>query len=299
MRPLLDRVRAGETLLADGALGSLLMERGLAPGEPPERFCLDRPEVLEEIARAYLAAGAEILQADSFGASPLKLARHGIEGSAAEINRAAVEIVRRVAGDRAYVWASIGPSGRLLKPYGDANPGIVYESFLAQARALAEASPNLIAVETMTDLAEAVLAVRAAREAGPGIPVVATMTFERHRKGFFTVMGNTIPEAAKGLAEAGADMVGSNCGNGIEAMAAIAREFRAATSLPLVIRPNAGLPELRGDATLYTETPDFMAARLPELLDLRPAIVGGCCGTTPGHIRAFRAVLDARGGTGA
>ena len=299
MRPLLDRIRAGETLLADGALGSLLMERGLAPGEPPERFCLDRPEVLEEIARSYLAAGAEILQADSFGASPLQLARHGLEGRAAEINRAAVGIVRRAAGDRAYVWASIGPSGRLLKPYGDTDPAIVYESFLAQARAMLEAGPDLVAVETMTDLAEAVLAVRAVREAGAGIPVVATMTFERRRKDFFTVMGNTIPETAVALAGAGADMVGSNCGNGIEAMVAIAREFRAATSLPLVIRPNAGLPEVRGDATVYPETPEFMAARLPELLDLRPAIVGGCCGTTPGHIRAFRVVLDARGGAGA
>ncbi len=292
MASLLDRVRAGETLLADGALGSLLMERGLAPGEPPETFCLSHPEVLKEIVQSYRAAGAEVFQANTFGASPLRLARHGLESQTTEINQAAVRVVRGAIGAAGYVWASIGPSGHLLKPYGDTEPLGVYDSVLAQARALAEAEPDIVAVETMTDLAEAVLAVRAARAAMPGVPLVATLTFEKRRKGFFTVMGNTIPQAAKALADAGADMVGSNCGNGIENMLAIAREFRQSTSLPLVIRPNAGLPQICDGRTVYPETPEFMASFLPRLLDLRLAIVGGCCGTTPEHIRAFCTALD-------
>jgi 5-methyltetrahydrofolate--homocysteine methyltransferase len=311
VKPVLDRVHAGETLLADGALGSLLMERGLAPGEPPETFCLSHPEILREIVGLYRSAGAEIFQANTFGASPLKLARHGLESRMEEINAAAIRIVREALSSPPFVirnssfvipapagagliWASIGPSGRLLKPYGDTEPSALYDSFLAQATALAQAGPDIVAVETMTDLAEAVLAVKAARAAMPSMPLVATLTFERRKKGFFTVMGNTIPQAAAALTDAGADMVGTNCGNGIENMVAIAREFRQATKMPLVVRPNAGLPEIRDGATFYPETPEFMASLLPQLLDIGVAIVGGCCGTTPVHIRAFRAVLDSR-----
>ncbi len=269
------------------------MERGLAPGEPPETFCLSRPDVLADIVRQYAAAGAEVFQANTFGASPLKLARHGLAEKAADINRLAVQAVRRSLGSTpGHVWASIGPSGCLLKPYGDTEPERIHENFLAQARALADAGPDIVAVETMTDLAEAVLAVKAARAAMPGVLLAATMVFDRRKRGFFTVMGNTIAEAAEALSEAGADLVGSNCGNGIENITNVAREFRQATQLPLVIRPNAGLPEVRDGATVYPETPELMAAQLPELLDQGLAIVGGCCGTTPAHIRALRAVLD-------
>jgi 5-methyltetrahydrofolate--homocysteine methyltransferase len=209
----------------------------------------------------------------------------------AEVNQRAVRVVRKAAGDAGYVWASMGPSGRLLKPYGDTEPGAVYDSFFAQAQVLAGAQPDIVAVETMTDLAEAVLAVKAARAAMSQVPLVATMTFENRKRGFFTVMGNTIPQSAKALADAGADMLGSNCGNGIENMVAIAREFRQATDLPLVIRPNAGLPAIHDGATVYPETPEFMASFLRQLLEFKPAVIGGCCGTTPNHVRAFRTVL--------
>jgi len=323
---LRERIRSGRTLLADGALGSLLMERGLGPGEPPETFCLNKPQVLAEIVRLYRRAGAEVFQANTFGASPLKLARYGLADKTREINRAAIRIVREALAGLghdpdspggigscpapAYVWASVGPSGCLLKPYGDTDSERVYESFLEQAQALEQAGPDIVAVETMTDLAEAVLAVRAVRASMPHVPLAATLVFERRRKGFFTIMGNTIAGAAAALADVGADMVGANCGSGIENMVAIAREFRAATRLPLVIRPNAGLPEVRRDMTesrsgdsdrvpipvvVYPETPEFMAARLPELLDQGLAIVGGCCGTTPDHIRAFRKVMSPAG----
>ncbi len=186
--------------------------------------------------------------------------------------------------ERALVSASCGPCGRLLKPYGDIEPAEVYAGFEVQARAFLDGGADLICVETMTDLAEAVLAIRAAKAVAPAIPVVATMTFDRTPRGFFTIMGVTIERACEGLEEAGADIVGSNCGNGIDTMIEIAREFRARTRLPLAFRPNAGLPEVRAGAVVYPETPEFMAARIGALLDAGASIVGGCCGTTPEHI---------------
>ncbi len=284
----LERVRRGDTLIGDGAWGTLLMARGLKPGVPPETFNLARPEVLEDIARQYVDAGADIVTTNTFGASPLRLRQHGLEDAADEINRRAVEALRRAVDDRAYVSGDIGPCGHLLEPYGDASPAEVLAGFERQARALAAAGVDLFCIETMTDLAEAVLAVRAARSASPGTPVVATMTFDQTPRGFFTVMGTSVAQAARDLVAAGADVVGSNCGNGIEVMVEIAREFRARTSAPIAIQSNAGLPERRGGELVYAEDPDFTAARAPALLGLGVSIIGGCCGTTPAHVRAIR-----------
>lgn len=295
MEPLLERLQAGEVLVADGAMGTMLMERGLAPGEPPESIALRHPAILEEIARLYIEAGAEIVETDTFGGSPARLAMHGLEGEAEAIHRAAVSAARRAAGNRAYVAGSCGPSGRILKPYGDADPGEIEESFLRQARWLVAEGVDLICVETMTDLEEARLAVRAAKCAGGGaLPVAATMTFDRTRRGFYTIMGVDVPAAAAGLAAAGADIVGSNCGHGVEEMVAIAGEFATCTRLPLLIQPNAGLPETRDGRLLYGETPETMAARVPALIASGVAIIGGCCGTTPAHIRAIRAAVRGR-----
>jgi 5-methyltetrahydrofolate--homocysteine methyltransferase len=180
----------------------------------------------------------------------------------------------------------------MLAPYGDVDPETLYESFLLQARALVSAGVDLICVETMTDLHEAKLAVRAAKAASGALPVAATMTFDLTRRGFFTVMGVDIAAAAGGLAEAGADIVGSNCGNGIENMVAIASLFSQQTRLPLLIQSNAGLPVITGERIVYQETPEIMTARVPELIAAGVAIIGGCCGTTPAHIRAFREMVE-------
>jgi 5-methyltetrahydrofolate--homocysteine methyltransferase len=287
-----ERIGRGETLLADGAIGSLLMARGLEPGAAPEGLNLSAPQVVEEVARLYLEAGAEIVQTNTFGASPLKLARHGLAGRAAEINTAAVVAARRAVGARACVSGSCGPSGRLLKPYGDVSEEELSDGFLVQMSALAAAGVDLICVETMTDLREARLAVAAARRAAPGIPVLATMTFEAFSRGFFTIMGNDIEAACSGLADAGADLVGSNCGNGSARMTAIAAEFKRRSRLPVVIQSNAGLPELRQGAAAYPETPADLARAARELKVLGVAVIGGCCGTTPEHTRAMRRALD-------
>jgi 5-methyltetrahydrofolate--homocysteine methyltransferase len=296
LKPLLERIRGAEVLLADGALGTMLMERGLRSGGCPDEFVLLHSEVLQGIAREYRAAGAEIMTTDTFGASPLKLASYGLADKVGEINRRAVELMRAVVEDAAYVFADIGPSGKIVKPYGDTESGKVRESYERQMAVLAEAGIDAFSLETMIDLAEAVIAVKAAKAVASAIPVIALMTFEHRRKGFFTVMGNDVRQVAEGLAEAGADIIGANCGSGIEQMIEIARELRAVTNLPTSFRPNAGLPQMTEAGTSYLETPEFMAGMLPELLDAGVSIVGGCCGTTPDHIRAFRQVLDRRAG---
>jgi 5-methyltetrahydrofolate--homocysteine methyltransferase len=296
VRNLLDRLKAGDVVVGDGAWGTLLMARGLKPGEPPESINLMKGDSLEDIAHQYLAAGAEIVTTNTFGGSPARLRQYGLDGETEAINRAAVEAARRAAANRAYVSASVGPCGHVLAPYGDANPADVAAGFERQIRALFTAGVDLICIETMTDLHEATLAVRAARDAAPGVPIMATMTFELTRRGFFTVMGVSIEQAARGLADAGADIVGSNCGNGSEIMIDIARAFRASTDRPIAIQANAGLPEQQGATLVYRETPDFMAEQAGALLELGVSLIGGCCGTTPDHIRAIRRLVD-RGST--
>jgi 5-methyltetrahydrofolate--homocysteine methyltransferase len=210
----------------------------------------------------------------------------------AEINAGAVRAVRRAVGDRAFVAACSGPSGNVLKPYGDTDPHEAYDSYIKQMEVLTGAGVDCIFIETMIDLTEAQLAVKATKEVSPSTPVMTTMTFDPTPRGFYTIMGVSIEQAAAGLQDAGADVVGSNCGNGIENMVKIARRFRECTDLPLIIQSNAGLPETKDGVTVYGETPEFMAVKAGELVDCGVSIIGGCCGTTPQHIAALRKMID-------
>ena len=287
-----ERLARGDVLVGDGAWGTLLMERGLPPGRPPEWFALERPEVLEEIAGLYAEAGADLVTTDTFGGTAFRLALHGLEKERDRVNRSAVEATRRGVASRALVSASVGPTGRLLEPFGDTSPHAAFEAFAEQVASLASAGADLVCVETMSDLTEATRAVRAAQSAAPGLPVIATMTFEPTPRGYFTVMGVSVERAVKGLEDAGADVVGSNCGTGIADMIGIARELVRFAKRPIAVQPNAGLPESRGQGVVYRETPETLAARVPELLDLGVRLVGGCCGTTPDHVRAVRRVVS-------
>ena len=293
MEPFLARLRSGPVLVGDGATGTLLMARGLATGRPPEEATLRHPDWVAEMARQYADAGADVVQTNTFGASPLKLGLAGLAASVELVNREAVRVARAAVAGRAYVAGSCGPCGRLLEPYGDARRAAVFQGFLEQIGFLADAGVDAVFVETMTDLEEARLAVRAAKEVAPGLPVSATMTFERTPRGFFTIMGNGVAEATAALEEVGADAVGANCGMGTAEMVDVARELRRHTSLPLVVQPNAGLPRTLGGGLTYDEGPEQMAERAGDLLDIGVALVGGCCGTTPDHIRALRALVDA------
>jgi 5-methyltetrahydrofolate--homocysteine methyltransferase len=294
MRNLLERIDEDGIVVGDGGWGTMLMARGLKPGACPESFNLDRPQVLQEIAALYLEAGAEIITTNTFGGSPLKLADYSLDDGTEDINRRAVEALRPVVGDRALISGSVGPCGKLLLPYGDTAPDAVYDSFVRQIGALIEAGADMICVETMIDLGEAQLAIKAARSLSTAIPIMATMTFDATPRGFFTIMGTSIGAAVAGLEEAGADVVGSNCGNGIEKMVEIGRELRRHTRLPVAIQSNAGLPENRSGEVVYPETPEFMADKAGQLIDLGVAVIGGCCGTGPDHIRALRGLVDGR-----
>ncbi len=279
-------------IIADGAMGTMLFQRGLKPGECPERMNLERPEVLEEIAQLYLEAGAEIIQTNTFGGSPLKLAMYSLDSKTEEINSRAVQAVKKVVNDRGYISASCGPTGKLLEPYGDTNPDQIFEAFRRQLKVLIEEGVDMICIETMTDLTEATLAIKAARSVSASIPICSSMTYDPTPRGFYTMMGVSIEQATKELTEAGADIIGSNCGNGIENMIEIAKEFKAYTTLPIIIQSNAGLPLMKNGVLIYPETPDFMANKSKELVKTGVKIIGGCCGTTPEHIRAIKKAID-------
>jgi 5-methyltetrahydrofolate--homocysteine methyltransferase len=290
---LLERLRRRDILVGDGAWGTELMRRGLPAGQPPEWFALERPEVIEEVARLYVDAGADLVTTDTFGGNAFRLRLHGLDGPREALNRAAVAAVRRAVAGRALVSASVGPSGELLHPLGDTSPDEVEAVFAEQIAALAAAGPDIVCIETMSDLTEATRAVKASKAVAPALPVMATMTFESTPRGYFTVMGVSVEKAVHGLEAAGADVVGSNCGTGIEDMIGVAEAIARVTRLPILIQPNAGLPESRGGETVYREVPETMASRVPELLDLGVSIVGGCCGTTPEHVRAIRRAVAA------
>lgn len=285
--PLAQRLRQPGVIVADGAMGTMLLQSGLKLGECPERINLDAPSTLETIARMYLEAEAEIIQTNTFGGSPLKLAMYGLEDQTEEINARAVQAVRNVVGDRAYISASCGPCGRILEPYGDASAELVRESFKRQLKAIVAAGVDLICIETMTDLHEATLAIRAAKSLAPSIPVFATMTFDPTPKGFRTIMGTSIKQAVEGLTDMGADVIGSNCGNGILNMCTIAEEFVKLSRLPVIIQSNAGLPTIKDGKAIYPESPEFMAEQSRKLIKLGVRIIGGCCGTSPEHTSAL------------
>ncbi|MBN1212062.1 MAG: homocysteine S-methyltransferase family protein [candidate division Zixibacteria bacterium] len=294
MKNLLQRISEGETLVADGAMGTMLMTLDFELKKCPEIVNLAHPEILEGIALQYLEAGADIIQTNTFGASPLKLALNQLDEKTEEINKNAVKAVKKAVGGRAFVSASGGPTGRLLKPFGDTDPEEIYQAFEQQFRFIAEIGVNVFCIETMTDITEATLAVEAAKAVAPQIPVMATMTFDETPRGYFTIMGVSVKQAAEELQKAGADIVGSNCGNGILKMIKVAREFKNCTDLPLLIQANAGLPELVDGKLVYRETPEFMAEKARELREIGVSIIGGCCGTTPEHIKALRKMVDSR-----
>jgi 5-methyltetrahydrofolate--homocysteine methyltransferase len=286
-----ERIQNDGILVSDGALGTMLQRQG-GYETCPEELNLSRPDLLEEVARQYVEAGADIVHTNTFGASPLKLSAAGLDEYVAEINQIAVEAVRRAAGDTALVSGSIGPTGKLLM-MNEVTPQDVETGYAHQAGLLAEAGVDLLCVETMTDLVEALIAVRAARTAAPEVPCLATMTFDPTPRGFVTIMGVSIATAVPKLLEEGAEVIGSNCGHGLDTMVEVARAFREVTDTPLIIQSNAGLPELIDGEVVYDETPEMFADRVPDLIQAGVRVIGGCCGTTPDHIRAIRAAVDA------
>lgn len=276
-------------LVLDGAMGTMLQDRGLKAGGCPEEMNLRASEVVAGIHREYAEAGSDIVLTNSFGGSRSKLAHYGLDGRVTEINSLAVEIARKAVGPDKFVAASIGPTGRFVEPVGDASFDEMIDIFGQQVRAFVSAGADLIALETFLDIREIRAAAIACREFSD-LPVVAMMTFD---DGGRTVLG-TPPEAAAVTLDPLVDVLGSNCGLGIDGMADILGKMRSATSRPLVVQANAGLPVLVDGETVFPGTPEEMIAYNDRLIELGVRIIGGCCGTTPQHIRAIREALDVR-----
>ena len=283
---ILERLSRGDILISDGATGTYLQDRGLEPGGCPEEFNASHPEIVRGMATAYFEAGSDMVLTNSFGGNRFMLKKYGYGDRLREFNRLASEHARSAAPLGGYVVGSVGPSGEFLEPLGEVTETEMFEAFVEQVTALEEGGADAVVVETMTALEEATLAIRAAKE-HTGLTVMATMVFDKGPRGFFTMMGVTPARAATELSAAGADVVGSNCGNGIEGMVEVAKEMRQATDGYMLIHSNAGLPELRNGEVVYPEGPDWMAERFQALVEAGVNIVGGCCGTTPDHIRAL------------
>lgn len=275
-------------MVTDGAWGTELQALGLPIGEFPDLWNLDFPSKVLQVAGSYVDAGSQVILTNTFGANRLRLAEIGRATEVPTINRLGVEISGQAAKDRARVFASLGPSGKMLLN-GDVTAEELRNCFTEQSEALALAGADALVVETMSDLEEARIAVQAAHETG--LPVVACMVFDSGKVKDRTMMGNAPEQVAECLAEAGASVIGANCGQGIATVIEVCRRLRAATALPVWIKPNAGLPELRNGQARYMTGPEEFASSVPALIQAGASFVGGCCGTTPEFIRAINAAL--------
>ena len=291
MMQLADLVKAGP-VVGDGAMGTMIQAAGLVGGACPDCMNLDEPDRVLMIHRAYRDAGADYLETNTFGANRLKLAPHGLESKMEEIILRGVELAREVARDTCLVAGSVGPTGRILEPYGDTPRDQIFRSFAEEAQMMDRAGIDFFLVETMTDISEATAALEAIRSVSAR-PVVVTAVFAAGARGYRTVMGTAAREAARTLAEAGALFVGTNCSNGMADALGIMKAMREGSAAAIVAQPNAGLPRVEAGRPVYPETPAAMAAGVGALLEAGVRVIGGCCGTTPDHIRAIAAAVRA------
>ena len=294
MTNLASWIASGPVIL-DGGWGTQLQLHGLEVGAHPDLWNLTAPEKVEQVARAYVAAGSQVILTNTFGATKFTLEKHGYATKVAEVNRAGVEISKRAtAGTPTQVFASMGPTGIMLM-MGKVKPEELYDAFLEQAVAIASAGADAIVVETMSDPAEAALAVKAAKSTE--LPVAVSFVFDSGKDKDRTMMGTTPEQVVQLMADAGADIIGSNCGQGIDGFIPICRRMRAVTTLPLWMKANAGLPEVVDGVTVYRQLPETFAEKARELVEAGANFIGGCCGTSPGFIRALVAGLREAGGT--
>jgi 5-methyltetrahydrofolate--homocysteine methyltransferase len=284
VNPLFEQLLAHKPVVTDGAWGTEMQARGLPIGGCPDAWNLTNPERVEEVARAYVEAGSRVILTNTFGANRFTLERHGLAARILEVNRAGAAISKRAANGRAKVFASIGPTGRMLA-MGEVTREELRSAFRDQAAALAEGGADALVVETMTDLDEARLALDAAKSTG--LPVVVSMVFGVGGKADRTIMGITPEQAACELEECGADAIGANCGIGADAMMPLCERFWMATDLPIWIKPNAGLPEVVDGKAVYQTSPaEFTHAALA-LVRAGASFIGGCCGTSPALIASL------------
>lgn len=285
LSPFLQKLAAGEVLVADGATGTNLQARGLAAGTPSEQWVLDRPEEIVRLHSQFVAAGANVILTSTFGASPIRLEENKLGGRGAEINQRAVALARQaISGADVLVGGSLGPLGKLLKPYGPLTVEEASAAYREQARQLSEAGADLLVIETQFDIAEAGAAIQSAR-AVSALPIVCSFSYDR---GVRTMMGVKPAQMAEKLSSLGADVLGINCGRSLEDNLAALKELRLATDKPIWFKPNAGMPMLDADGQAqYSISPEEMGQHVAGWLAAGASIVGGCCGTSPEHLQAI------------
>lgn len=291
MTTLLEALNNGP-ILGDGAMGTVLQDRGNTEGGAPELWNVEHADVVEAVLEEYAAAGSRLLTTNTFGGTSARLKMHDLDDRVVELNQAAAELARRVADrhDSVYVLGDIGPSGELMEPMGDLTPEAAQEMFAEQIRGLVAGGVDAILIETMSDLSEVEAAVAAARAEAPGLPVLATLSFDTNLR---TMMGVSPALAVSTLSDLGVDVVGANCGRGLDEMRTIAAQLVEARGdgTRLMIQSNAGLPKLQGDVFVFDGTPEEMAKYAVEMRDLGFDIIGACCGSSPAHIAAMRDAL--------
>ena len=284
--PLLKRIDSGDVLISDGGIGTFLQQHGLEAGGDPEAFNITNPDIVKKMAHEYYSAGSDIVLTNSFGGTIFRQKHYGLEEKVSELNKQAALIAKSQMPEGKFLLGSVGPTGQFLEPYGDLSEKDMYEAFKQQIVALEEGGVDGVVIETMTAIEEASIAIKAAID-NTNLLVAATMTFDKGPRGYFTMMGITPESAATELTKAGAHIVGSNCGNGINNMLEIAEKMRKSTDNPILIHSNAGIPTMKSGKIIYPETPEYMAERFMKLKDIGVNIIGGCCGTNPNHINAI------------
>lgn len=288
MHDLVARLINNGPVLTDGSWGTQIIKRGLTQSESPDSWNLTHPDKVQEVAQEYVDAGSRVILTNTFGANRFVLSKFGLADKVAEINIAGVEISRRAAGSQAYVFASIGPSGKLLATK-EVTETDLEQAFDEQAQAIARAGADAIVVETMMDLTEARIAATAAKRTG--LPVVACMVFSAGKAKDRTMMGNTPEQAVDVLRQAGVDVLGANCGQGIEGFIPICSRMRASTDLPLWMKANAGLPERIDGQVVYRTTAVNFAQFVPQLVHAGANFIGSCCGSDSSFISAIKKIL--------